>query len=42
MPLGPFPFILAGLVVLTTAFLTVAAQVYKAAVRNPIDAIRYE
>ncbi len=42
MPLGPLPFILAGLVVLFTAFLTVAAQVYKAAVGNPIDAIRYE
>ena len=42
MPLGPFPFILAGLVVLFTAFLTIAAQVYKAAVGNPIDAIRYE
>jgi putative ABC transport system permease protein len=42
MPLGPLPFILAGLVVLLTAFLTVAAQVRKAAVRDPIKALRYE
>ncbi len=42
MPLGPLPFFLAGLVVLLTAFLTVAAQVRKAAVRDPIEALRYE
>ncbi|MFC2142204.1 ABC transporter permease [Acidobacteriota bacterium] len=42
MPLGPLPFILACLVVLLTAFLTVAAQVRKAAVRDPIEALRYE
>ncbi len=42
MPLGPLPFLLAGLVILVTAFLTIAAQVYKAAVRIPIEAIRYE
>lgn len=42
MPLGPLPFFWACLVVFATAFATVAAQVYKAATQNPIDAIRYE
>ena len=42
MPLTALPFVLAALIVLLTAFLTIVAQVYKAAVRDPIDAIRYE
>lgn len=42
MPLGPVPFISAGLIIVGTAALTVGSQVYKAAVRDPIDAIRYE
>ena len=42
MALGASPFILAAMVVLVTAILTIVSQVYKAAVRNPIDAIRYE
>jgi len=42
MPIGAFPFVLAGLVMLFTAILTIASQVYKSAVRNPIEAIRYE
>lgn len=42
MPLGATPFVLATLVVLAAAISTIATQVYKAAVRNPIDAIRYE
>jgi len=42
MTLGGFPFALAGSVVLITAVSTIAWQVYNAAVRNPIDAIRYE
>jgi ABC-type antimicrobial peptide transport system permease subunit len=42
MPLSAFPFVLAAMIVLLTAFLTIVSQVYKAAVRDPIDAIRYE
>lgn len=42
MSLGAVPFVLAALAVLTAAGATIAAQVYKAAVRNPINAIRYE
>jgi hypothetical protein len=42
MPLTALPFILAAVIVLLTAFLTIVTQVYKAAVRDPIDAIRYE
>jgi len=42
MPLGPLPFLLAALVILITAALTIASQVYTAAVKDPIDAIRYE
>jgi hypothetical protein len=42
MPLGAFPFVLATLIVHAAASLTIATQVYKAAVRNPIDTIRYE
>ena len=40
--LGAVPFVLAALAVLTAAVATIATQVYKAAIRNPIDAIRYE
>ncbi len=42
MPLGAVPFVLATLVVLAAASLTIATQVYRAAVRDPIDSIRYE
>jgi ABC-type antimicrobial peptide transport system permease subunit len=42
MPLGLAPFVLAVSIVLLTAVLTIASQVYKATVRNPIDALRYE
>jgi len=42
VPLGALPFVLAALVVLLTAILTIGSQVYKAAVRNPVDALRYE
>ncbi|UCE40248.1 MAG: ABC transporter permease [Candidatus Aminicenantes bacterium] len=42
MSLGAIPFVLATLVVLAAAVSTIATQVYKASVRDPIDAIRYE
>jgi len=42
MPLGVGPFLFAGIIVLLTAILTVAVHVYKAAVKDPIDALRYE
>jgi ABC-type antimicrobial peptide transport system permease subunit len=42
MPLTALPFILAAGIVLLTAFLTIVTQVYKAAVRDPIESIRYE
>ncbi len=42
MPLDASPFVIAAMIVLSTAILTIASQVYKAAVRNPIDALRYE
>jgi ABC-type antimicrobial peptide transport system permease subunit len=42
MPLGPLPFFTAGLIIIFTASLTIASQIYKAAVRDPIDSIRYE
>lgn len=42
MPLSALPFVLAALIVLSTAFFTIVTQVYKAAVRDPIDALRYE
>jgi ABC-type antimicrobial peptide transport system permease subunit len=42
MPLGAVPFVLATMVVVVAATTTISTQVYKAAVRNPIDAIRYE
>ena len=42
MPLSALPFVLAAVIVLLTAFLTIVTQVYKATVRDPIEAIRYE
>lgn len=39
---GPLPFIIGVLVVLTTATLTIASQIYKAAHANPVDALRAE
>jgi len=37
-----FPFVIAALTVLFTAFITVSSQVYQAAVKDPIEALRYE
>ena len=42
MALGALPFVLAATVVMFTAILTIASQVYRAAVQNPIDSLRYE
>ena len=42
MTMDASPFILSVFIVLMTAILTIATQVYKAAVKNPIEAIRYE
>jgi ABC-type antimicrobial peptide transport system permease subunit len=42
MALGFLPFLSAATLVLLSAILTIATQVYKAAVRNPIDTLRYE
>ena len=42
MSLDASPFILAGVIVLLTAIFTIASQIYKASVKNPIDALRYE
>ncbi|MFC1725120.1 ABC transporter permease [candidate division KSB1 bacterium] len=42
MPLSANPFILATLITMFTAIITIASQVYKSAVRNPIDALRCE
>ena len=35
-------FVLAGVMVLAVTLLTVSFQTYKAAVRNPIESLRYE
>lgn len=35
-------FVLAGLAALIAALLTVSVQTYKAAIRNPVDSLRYE
>jgi ABC-type antimicrobial peptide transport system permease subunit len=42
MSLGVLPFIVGVLILLFTAILTIASQIYKAAVQNPIDSLRYE
>ena len=40
--MGMLPFVAAGLVVVVVALSTVSYQAVKAAVANPVDAIRYE
>jgi hypothetical protein len=40
--IGPWPFILVTVFILTLALLTVGAQAVRAARANPVDAIRYE
>jgi putative ABC transport system permease protein len=40
--LNPWIFVLVGLIVLLIALITVALQTYKAANKNPVDALRYE
>ena len=40
--LSIWPFLMAGLVALLIAVLTVGWQAFKAASRNPIEALRYE
>jgi putative ABC transport system permease protein len=42
IPLGPTPFVLAGLLALTIAIVTVAGHAIKVARTNPIHALRYE
>jgi putative ABC transport system permease protein len=42
MPVGWTPFALAALVVFAASVSTIASHVYRAALRNPVDAIRYE
>ncbi|MFQ5629854.1 MAG: ABC transporter permease, partial [bacterium] len=42
MTIGASPFLLAGAVVVLTALATIASQVYRAAVRNPVGALRCE
>jgi putative ABC transport system permease protein len=42
IPLGPTPFLLAGLLALAVAIGTIAAHATKVARSNPIDALRYE
>ncbi len=39
---GLFPFLLAGLIAMGIALLTVSFQAVKAALRNPIESLRYE
>lgn len=41
-PLGPAPFLLAGLLALAIAFASVLFQTVKAAAAQPIDSLRYE
>lgn len=38
----PWPFLSAGLIALVVALLTVGWQAYRAAVQNPVDALKYE
>ena len=42
MPLGFTPFVLAGLLGLAIALLTVGGQAVRAARANPVDSLRYE
>lgn len=42
IPIGGSPFLLAGLIFLVTALVTVSSQIYKAVVANPVDALRNE
>ena len=42
MPLGVLPFIVGAVFVILTALLTISSQIYKSAVQNPINALRYE
>ncbi len=42
MKIGVSPFLLAGAVVALTTLVTIASQIYRAAARNPIDALRCE
>jgi putative ABC transport system permease protein len=41
-PIGVWPFVLAGLLALTVALLSVIYQAYRAAAANPIHSLRYE
>jgi putative ABC transport system permease protein len=41
-PLGPAPFVLAGLLALVIAFVSVLVQTVRAAAAQPIDSLRYE
>jgi putative ABC transport system permease protein len=40
--IGLFVFILAGLIAIVIALLTVGFQAFKAATSNPVDSLRYE
>ena len=40
--LSPWTFVMAGLAALAIAWLTMSYQSIKAALRNPVDALRYE
>jgi putative ABC transport system permease protein len=40
--IGPAPFLLAGLLVLGIALVSITIQTVKAATSNPIDSLRYE
>jgi putative ABC transport system permease protein len=40
--LGPMPFLLAGLLALAIAIVTIAGHAIKVARSNPINALRYE
>ncbi len=41
-PLHPLIFVLAGMLALVIAWLTVSYQAIKAALTNPVEALRYE
>ena len=42
MNIGPLPFLLAGLITLVVAIIAVSYQALKAALANPVEALRYE